>query len=278
MDASKVIIPTIGRVVWFYPHENQNDGGFARHGGPTIQPYTALITHVWSDHMVNLCVFDANGMPHGRTSVELVQEDRTCPGGGGYCTWMPFQKGQAAKQESEANQQTAPLHVPRTFRQELEQAAVHAMAGRVAEQGHGGAAIGREVRQALDALLEKGEGAAPLVGLPVRDNHRTEHAVHASPLQFGFGRALAHIKDGRRVARAGWNGKGMWLYLNLGSHDKTEQRPLIDGVSRSLFTLGDDGTVTRLPNINMRAASGATVTGWLASQTDMLAEDWMLVE
>ena len=35
------------------------------------------------------------------------------------------------------------------------------------------------------------------------------------------------------------------------------------------------GTITRLPNLNMRAATGSTVTGWLASQTDILAEDWV---
>lgn len=92
-----------------------------------------------------------------------------------------------------------------------------------------------------------------------------------------FGAALNVLKAGGRVARVGWNGKGMWLYLNLGSHDKAEQHALIDGVPRALFSLGHEGTATRLPNINMQAASGATVTGWLASQTDMLAEDWMVV-
>lgn len=241
-----IIPPTVGRVLWFYPSEHTGEAGFVRHSGGG-GPYAAIIAHVWSDSVLNLTVFDANGTPHSRTSVPLIQDGDAAPDHA-FCGWMPFQKGQAIKQESEANQQTAQIYVPRTF------------------------------RQALDALLEKDGGTALLIGLPVRDDHRNEDVVHASPLQFGFGRALSHLKDGRRVARAGWNGKGMWLYLNLGSHDKTEQRPLIDGVSRSLFTLGDDGTVTRLPNVNMRAASGVTVTGWLASQTDMLAEDWMLVE
>ena len=57
-----------------------------------------------------------------------------------------------------------------------------------------------------------------------------------------------------------------------------ERGELIDGVHPDLFEKGATGTVTRLPNINMRAASGATVTGWLASQTDILAEDWTIVE
>lgn len=104
-----------------------------------------------------------------------------------------------------------------------------------------------------------------------------------------FGDALVALKQGARVARAGWNGKGMFIYLNKGSVDgpylgfKPGEQPVenhpstIDGVSMSLFDCGDTGTVTRLPNINMRSAGGATVTGWLASQTDMLAEDWQTV-
>lgn len=96
-----------------------------------------------------------------------------------------------------------------------------------------------------------------------------------------FGHALDRLKKGDTVARSGWNGKNMFLFLNRGSHDAMppamERGPLIDGVDPSLFEKGDTGTVTRLPNINMRAASGATVTGWLASQTDLLAEDWTIV-
>ena len=95
-----------------------------------------------------------------------------------------------------------------------------------------------------------------------------------------FGQALEHVKAGARVARAGWNGKSMFIWLNEGSHDFPADAPfslLIGGVSDSLFAHGMQGTATRMPNINMRAAGGAPVTGWLASQTDMLAEDWDVV-
>ena len=94
-----------------------------------------------------------------------------------------------------------------------------------------------------------------------------------------FGLALEALKQGHCVARAGWNGKNMFIYLNKGSHHFAEVSTPgfthIEGVKRELFELGDTGTITRLPNINMRAATGSTVTGWLASQTDMLAEDWV---
>jgi hypothetical protein len=102
-----------------------------------------------------------------------------------------------------------------------------------------------------------------------------------------FGGAIKALKAGKSVARSGWNGKGMFLWLNKGSahgyydNVKSEDVPsdsTIEGIRSSLFELGDTGTVTRLPNINMRAATGSTVTGWLASQTDMLAEDWEVLD
>lgn len=94
-----------------------------------------------------------------------------------------------------------------------------------------------------------------------------------------FGQALEALKTGSRIAREGWNGKGMWIYLNKGSHDCLEpvNPSHIEGIDCHLFVDGDNGTVTRLPNINMRTASGSIVTGWLASQTDMLAEDWTIL-
>lgn len=101
-----------------------------------------------------------------------------------------------------------------------------------------------------------------------------------------FGQAIEGLKQGKKAFRAGWNGKGMSIYLNYGSVDVTDDKSafgkehwrdhLIDGINPNLFNNGAEGTVTRLPNINMQTATGSTVTGWLASQTDMLAEDWNL--
>lgn len=94
-----------------------------------------------------------------------------------------------------------------------------------------------------------------------------------------FGQAIEALKKGQAIAREGWNGKGMFLWLNRGSFPYIEgEKPVqVEGIKSSLFENGDAGTVTRLPNINMRAATGSTVTGWLASQTDILAEDWQVV-
>jgi hypothetical protein len=58
------------------------------------------VTHVWNDRMVNLAVFDSNGVAHSKTSVPLLQDDDPKPEHGFFCEWMPFQKGQAAKTEA----------------------------------------------------------------------------------------------------------------------------------------------------------------------------------
>lgn len=93
-----------------------------------------------------------------------------------------------------------------------------------------------------------------------------------------FGDAIRIVKKGGRVARMNWNGKGMFIFLQTGSkhfiNDKGES--LVGGVDPELFETGHDGTSTRMPCVCMNAADGSTVTGWLASQTDMLAHDWVI--
>lgn len=92
-----MIKPTIGRVVWF--HGETNYAGFVNHD--KTGPKAAIVTHVWSDRMVNLALFDSNGTSYPMTSVTLVQPDAPAPEFGIYCTWMPYQIGQAAKHEGQ---------------------------------------------------------------------------------------------------------------------------------------------------------------------------------
>jgi hypothetical protein len=96
-----------------------------------------------------------------------------------------------------------------------------------------------------------------------------------------FSQALDLVKKGKAISREGWNGKKMFVYLNKGSHDfnQHETSPtIIEGINVELFEKGHLATISRLPNLNMRTATGSTVTGWLASQTDLLAEDWCATE
>lgn len=86
---------------------------------------------------------------------------------------------------------------------------------------------------------------------------------------FDFSSALQHIKAGQRVARAGWNGKWMFLFLVHGSTFKVSRPPLM-----GIYPEGTE--VSYCPHIDMKTADGKIVP-WLASQTDMLADDWQLV-
>lgn len=97
-----------------------------------------------------------------------------------------------------------------------------------------------------------------------------------------FGDALRALKAGEKVARAGWNGKGMWLSLSCegGSLARARSIPAQAFWSENNRRYAEDngGYATVLPCITMKTATGEILMGWLASQTDMLAEDWTIVE
>lgn len=92
-----------------------------------------------------------------------------------------------------------------------------------------------------------------------------------------FGQALQELKNGHKVARAGWNGKGMFVYLVRGA--RISQGNLRNEAAQAFksVTNDSDSLVTINPHIDMKAADGSIVVGWLASQTDMLANDWEVV-
>jgi hypothetical protein len=90
-----------------------------------------------------------------------------------------------------------------------------------------------------------------------------------------FGEALKVLKNGGRVARAGWNGKGMWLALSPGSRALPADR--FWAAPNREYAAANGGTADVLPCITMKTADDKVLMGWLASQTDMLAEDWAVV-
>lgn len=107
-----LISPTVGRVVWFYPSLLTGESGFAPPSGD--MPLAAIVAHVWSDTMVNLAVFDANGKAHSRTSVQLIHEELTADRlSDAFCTWMPFQRGQAKAQDAVAATASEKANAPR---------------------------------------------------------------------------------------------------------------------------------------------------------------------
>lgn len=102
-----------------------------------------------------------------------------------------------------------------------------------------------------------------------------ERAYHSSG-RMNFGDAIYALKSGQRVARAGWNGKGMWLSLSCdGSREIPSHNFWSD--NNAAYAIERGGTATVLPCITMKTATGEILMGWLASQSDILAEDWMVV-
>ncbi len=95
-----------------------------------------------------------------------------------------------------------------------------------------------------------------------------------------FGQAIEAMKKGKKVCRSGWNGKGMFVYLvngtsvmaeNLRNEAKKHITPLYE-ITEMACRVVEIGS-----HIDMKAADGSIVVGWLASQTDILAEDWEIL-
>ena len=87
-----------------------------------------------------------------------------------------------------------------------------------------------------------------------------------------FGDAIRALKDGKKVARKGWNGKDMWLCYMPGVNIAGE---LVNGRTKKFWPEGD------LPvggYIVIRTAQGGWQPGWHPSTPDMLSEDWVVVE
>lgn len=90
-----------------------------------------------------------------------------------------------------------------------------------------------------------------------------------------FGQAIEALKHGKRVTRPNWNGKGMYLWLLPAAEVKAEwcREPHLKAMAEA-----NGGTIECLGSIRMMTADKKVLTGWLASQTDMLAEDWQILE
>jgi len=78
-----------------------------------------------------------------------------------------------------------------------------------------------------------------------------------------FGQAIEELRDGQCVARAGWNGKGIFIKLQVPDQYSKMTSPYIYIDTTGLRTDNPDAPKSRVP--------------WLASQTDMLAVDWVRV-
>lgn len=93
-----------------------------------------------------------------------------------------------------------------------------------------------------------------------------------------FGQAIEAMKTGSKVARQGWNGKGMFVYLVNGTDVPIENLRNEAAEHLDADNAWNRGKRVKISShIDMKAADGSIVVGWLASQTDMLANDWVIV-
>lgn len=94
-----------------------------------------------------------------------------------------------------------------------------------------------------------------------------------------FGGAIEALKQGKKITRKGWNGKGMFLWLKPATTIKAEwcKDPLLKSLVEE-----NGGEIPALGTICMYTHDStgrkAVLTGWLASQSDMLSEDWELID
>lgn len=85
-----------------------------------------------------------------------------------------------------------------------------------------------------------------------------------------FSEALTLVKHGHKIAREGWNGNGMFLFFVPGSRFKVNREPLL-----GIYPEGTE--IDYHGHIDMKTAQGYVVP-WVASQSDLLSEDWVVVD
>ena len=139
-----MIKPTVGRKIHFWPAIAHLDalGSLAR--SDQASPLDASIAYVWNDRLVNISFADQNGKMGSATSIRLLQDDDKTNAGESFCTWMPYQVGQAEKTKEAVDQLAA------------------------AKPSTDDAAIEQEIQA-------KGKTAARVTPQDIEDNISTEH-------------------------------------------------------------------------------------------------------
>lgn len=119
-----------------------------------------------------------------------------------------------------------------------------------------------------------------------------EEAGSTETKNLPYGVALEAAKQGKLIAREGWNGKGMFIFMRPGDELQIDMivnkvKSLPESFKKYVDQVMDDnsnpgekglGTIKFTPYLCMKAADGSVVNGWLASQTDMLSSDWCILE
>lgn len=89
-----------------------------------------------------------------------------------------------------------------------------------------------------------------------------------------FGLAIEAMKKGHKVSRSGWNGKDMWITISDNLNGKPLEADKFWNPHSRQAAIDNGGSMEVLPAIIMKTADSKILMGWLASQTDMLSNDW----
>lgn len=94
--------------------------------------------------------------------------------------------------------------------------------------------------------------------------------------EVNYGEVLSALKLGKKAQRVGWNGKNMWIALMPG----VKSLPAKDfwNPHAAKFAEENGGQAEILPYFIFKTADNKILMGWLASQTDMVAEDWVIMD
>ncbi len=96
------------------------------------------------------------------------------------------------------------------------------------------------------------------------------------PKAMPFGHAIEVARKGHKIARAGWNGKGLFLFISCPDSKDVPAENIWSEHGKQLAE-ANCGSVTVRPYMLIKSVDGSIVP-WNASQTDMLADDWMIVD
>ena len=153
----------------------------------------------------------------------------------------------------------------------------------LAQQGHGGVAVQIDQAGHQDVFAQHRDfpGGVALAGLFGGEQFQDAYRPTAG---MSFGLAFEALKKGHKVARLGWNGKGMWLSLscNPGNDAANGKREIAAenfwSNNNYEYARSIGGSAVVLPCVTMKTATGEILMGWLASQSDMFADDYYIVE
>jgi hypothetical protein len=134
-----------------------------------------------------------------------------------------------------------------------------------------------EIKAIAEALVDLTTEEVQNLAKVLKDEYgiTAEEKVAQTATGMTFSGAIAALKQGKKVARQGWNGKGMWLWLKEGTMIKSDwcHDPALKAIADK-----NGGGIEALGTVCMKTADNKILSGWLASQTDVLSHDWVVIE